>query len=161
MKARLLLVFMAVLCAGCGYSAQPLTKRGIKSVHVPVFDNRTFRRRLEFVLTDAVKNEILYKTDLKILPRSKADSVLTGEIVDFRERVLTEDRDDNPQEVRVFVYVNVRWTDLRTGRTLMSRERVTAPTEFLAARGETVATATAESFRDLAELIVNLMEEDW
>jgi len=156
-----LVVVLFVLLTGCGYSAKPLLKSGVRTVYVPVFDNKTFRREIEFQLTEAVKNEILYKTDLKIVPKEKADSILEGEIVDFRERVLTEDSHDNAEEVRVFVYVNVRWRDLRTGRTLMSQERITAPTEFYIPKGETVRTATAESFRDLAELIVNLMEEEW
>ena len=154
-------LLLIVVLSGCGYSTRSLHQTGVRSVYVPIFDNHTFRRELEFFLTEAVKNEILYKTNYKIAPKGRADTILNGEIVEFRERVLTEDTDDNVTETRVFVYVNVRWVDRRTGRVLMKRERLVRPTEFVVAKGERLGTATAESFGDLAELIVQAMEDDW
>ncbi|NOZ23678.1 MAG: hypothetical protein GXP25_21595 [Planctomycetes bacterium] len=154
-------VLLVCLLAGCGYSSRSVLKSGVGSVYVPIFDNKTFRRELEFSLTEAVKNEILYKTQLKIAPKKKADSILTGEIVEYKERVLTEDTNDDVMETRVFIYINVRWIDQRTGRVIMKRDRLVRPTEFVVAKGETLATANAESFDDLAELIVQAMEADW
>lgn len=155
------LCFCLALLTGCGYSANSIIKSGVSSVYVPVFENHTFRRELEFQLTEYVKNEILYKTRLKIVPKAQAESILKGEIVDFRERVLTEDSQDNPREERIFAYVNVQWIDLRTGREIMKRDRLVRPTEFVIEKGETLQTATAESFKYLAEIIVQAMESDW
>ncbi|MEW6357427.1 MAG: LPS assembly lipoprotein LptE [Planctomycetota bacterium] len=154
-------VMMLCLLMGCGYSSRPVLKSGVDSVYVPVFDNQTFRRELEFPLTEAVKNEILYKTQLKIVPKNKADSILKGDIVEYQERVLTEDTNDNVTETRVFIYINVQWIDQRTGRVIMKRDRLVRPTEFVTAKGETLATANAEAFDDLAELVVQAMEADW
>ena len=154
-------VLLVCLLMGCGYSSRSVLKSGVDSVYVPIFDNHTFRRELEFVITEAVKNEILYKTQLRIVPKKKADSILQGEIVEYKERVLTEDTEDNVTETRVFIYVNVRWIDQRTGRVIMKRDRMVRPTEFVIAKGETLATANAESFDDLAELVVQAMEADW
>jgi len=89
MNIRQLALSVAVaLIAGCGYSTAPVLKENVSSVYIPIFDNRTFRRGLEYELTEAIRDQILYKTDLKIADKDRADSILTGEILDFRESVL-------------------------------------------------------------------------
>jgi len=128
---------------------------------VPIFDNQTFRRGLEDELTEAIRNQILFKTQLRIADRERADSILTGEIIDFRESVLLENVADEPIETNVIVYVKFQWKDLRTGRVLVSEDRLSASTRLVIPSGETVASATAESFDDLAEKIIERMEEDW
>lgn len=144
-----------------GYTSKALGPQNVRSVHVPVFDNRTFRRGLEFQLTAAIKNELLHKSDLRIADREVADTELTGEIVDVREHVLLEDLNDDVVETSITVTVDVVWRDLRSGRAILDRRGVSDTAELIALRGENVGTATEEAFRDLAERIVELLEEDW
>ena len=42
------------LVMGCGYSSRPMTRGDVRTVYVPVFDNQTMRRGMEFDLTRAV-----------------------------------------------------------------------------------------------------------
>ena len=86
---------------------------------------------------------------------------LTGEIVDVRENVLLEDLNDDVVETSITVTVDVIWRDRRSGRVLLDRRGVSDTAELIALRGENVGTATEEAFRDLAERIVELLEEDW
>src|SRR5262245_45600048 len=74
MLSRLCLVGLAVVTAtlpACtsggnvsvlGYSTKPLHDTEIRTVRVPIFENRTFRRGLEFDLTKEVIRQIEQKT---------------------------------------------------------------------------------------------------
>ena len=162
MIQRASLVMVLLLAAGCGYTAGPLTPKGIRTVYVPIFGNETFQRGLEVELTEAVKREVLIRTNLRLADSAEtSDSVLEGSIVDFKERVLARDAADVLLTKRVTVVVNFEWRDSRTNRTLASARGLTRPADMLRVREETVATATQESLRDLAELIVRAMERSW
>ena len=147
--------------AGCGYTTKPLTPDNVRTIYVPIFDNRTFRRGLEFQLTQAVKTEILYKSDLRIASRASADTELIGEIVEVRENVLMEDLHDDIVETGVTITVDIVWRDRRTNRILLEHKDISDTAEFIVTRGESIGTATEEAFRDLAERIVSLLQEDW
>ena len=154
-----LLILSAVV--GCGYTSRPLIPSNVRTVHLPIFDNRTFRRGLEFQLTQAVKSELLYKSDLRIADLATADTILIGEIVDVRESVLLEDLNDDIVETGVTITVDLVWKDRRTGRIIAERKGISDTAEFIVTRGESIGTATEEAFRDLAERIVSSLQEDW
>jgi len=160
------LCFLSVLSlavvAGCAhYSARSLLPENVRTIYVPIFDNRTFRRGIEVELTEALKREILAKTQLRIVAKDAADTILFGEIVDFRESVLIENVADEAVESNAIVYVDFMWKDQRTGQILAEARGVSESARFVLARGETVARAKADSFEDLAERIVNMMEKEW
>lgn len=136
-------------------------QQNVHTIYVPIFDNKTFRRGLEFDLTNAIKNEILFKTRLKIVDKGHADSALYGEIADVQESVLIEDPEANITESSVTLIVNFSWVDLRTGRTLVERKNIQQRAEFIPRRKEDEGTAEREAFVDMAERIINLMEERW
>ncbi|MFQ5957453.1 MAG: LptE family protein [Candidatus Brocadiales bacterium] len=154
----LILVFFL---AGCGYTSRSLLEQNVHSVYVPIFDNATFRRGLEFELTKAIKEEILFKTRLKIEDKERADTILEGIITDINEHVLIENPDADVVESSVTVFVRFSWVDQRTGRALIEGEDVSAAAEFIARRNEDVKAGEVEAFVDVAEKIINLMEEKW
>ncbi len=152
---------ISFLLAACGYTSRSLMRQNVNTVYIPIFDNQTYRRGLEFDLTNAIKNEILFRTRLKVVDKDHADSVLNGMIVDVRESILLEDPSANIVESAMIFIVNFSWVDLRTGRTIVKKENVTQRAEFIPRRREDKTTAANEAFVDLAERIVNLMEEAW
>ncbi len=149
------------LLAGCGYSAKPMTPPNVRTVYVPIFDNRTFRRGLEFELTKAVKDQLLFRSDLRLARKEYADTELLGEIVDVDENVLTEDLRDDIVETGVTVTVHIIWKDLRTNRILLERKNLSETARFIVTRGENKGAATKEAFHDLAERIVELLVDPW
>lgn len=153
---------LALVLAGCGYTAGSLVSREYRTVYVPIWKNYTFRRELEFRLTELVQKEIERRTHLKLTTEERADTKLSGEIVDFQQRVLTEDLRDRPVETQVRVVVNFRWEDLRTGQTILQEVGLAQTGEAISGRGETPEGAAAtEAFEDLAEQIVEKMESSW
>lgn len=152
-----------LLCVivGCGYSARSIVKQNVSTIYIPIFDNLSFRRGLEFGFTKAMKDEIMFKTQLKIVEREDADSLLTGKITNFTEQTMIVDANDRIVESRIFIAVDFVWRDLRTGRILAEEENVVMPTEFIVEHGETIETAKNEAYVDIAERIVDLMGEKW
>ena len=163
MNGRLLvgcLIVLAVL-PGCGYQAGSLITPDVQSVHVQVFDNRDFRHEIEVPLTEAVKNEITRRTHLKIRGPDTADTVLRGTIKKVSASVTAYDTDDEVFSQSVTVRVEFEWRRRDNDQLLASASDLGSSAQLLALRGETQGTATSETFRDLAELIVERMEEDF
>ena len=155
--ARLAALAAFVLLANCGYSAGPLTPRERRAVHLPLFENRTWYRDLEIELTRQVQKELASRPGISIATPERADIVLAGTIVDFEQRVLSEDSEDRVRESSAVARVRIEVLDARTGalqRWFEVRDRA----EFLPARGESLGSATSESFFDIARKIVDGLE---
>ncbi len=149
------------LLAGCGYTSRSLLNQNVRSVYIKVFDNETFRRDLEFDLTKAIKEEILFRTKLKIVDKKHADTILFGVINAISESVLIESPDAEVIESSVSVSVNFSWVDQRTGRALIDSAGVSASATFIASRNEDVRTGEIQAFVDVSRKIINLMERTW
>jgi len=158
-------------CAGMSgvYSMGNTFERDIKTVAVPIFENETNRRGLEFQLTEAVQKEITKRTPYRLAKGLDADTRLTGRIVGFRKDVLGETRYDDPRELQLSLMVKVTWEDLRTNRVLLDKEiplnpdaiPMTAQAEFSPEVGGSLATGLDDAFKSMARKIVNLMEVPW
>ena len=155
------IVVIFALISGCGYSNKSLISRKINSIYIPIFENETFRKGLEFDLTNAVKDEIMSNTKLRIAKKDSADTILTGKIHKVTESMLSSNVEDNIVEGRVTIYVDVKLVDRRTGRTLIEEKNVKQSAEYIVKRGENIKTASRESLTLLAETIVGHLEEKW
>ncbi|NIA21128.1 MAG: hypothetical protein GWP05_03955 [Anaerolineaceae bacterium] len=155
------LLATAVLLAGCfGYTTEPLHRTSVRTVAVPIFQSDEFRRGLEMEFTKELIRMIELRTPYKVTSEERADTVITGKIVDLREGVLTEDDRDNASVIQTSLYVDYRWKDLRTGRILRSgRPHQAYP--YAPVEGQTLRSSTTFAIRKLAEKIVEDMEEDW
>ena len=155
------LLFVLTMVCGCGYSTKSLIIRDVETIYVPIFENNTFRRDLEFDLTKAVKDEVLSKTSLRIVKKDDADTVLYGTVNSLNEAILTQNTGDNIVENQIALFVDFKLIDMRTGKTLVERKDISQLAEYVIARGETLDSAYEEGITDMAETIVNLIEEKW
>jgi hypothetical protein len=149
--------------AGCpGYTMDPLHRADVKTVAVPVFHSREFRRQLEFALTKELVKAIELKTSYKVVQdRANADTEILGEIIDLQAPVLTEELDtESRQEVQVTLKVKFEWKDLRSGEVLASMSLSDSGTYAMAV-GQTLDSATTQAVRRVARRIVEAMEEPW
>ena len=151
-------VLALVALAGCGYRVGSLIPPDVKSVHIKMFDNLDFRHEIEIPLTQAVKDEVARRTPLKLKPAELADSVLSGKIIEVRASGTVYDTSDLIYTQQVTVKVAYEWRRRRDGRVLSSGS-LSSSAQLLAARGETQGVGTNEAFADLAELIVEHMQE--
>jgi outer membrane lipopolysaccharide assembly protein LptE/RlpB len=158
----LLLSGVTLALAGCGYSSKPPFNASVRTVAVPVFANKTFRREWEFRLTEAIDKNIEYRTPYKVVDRKDADSLLSGEITQIEEDVLTNRyQTDLPRESQLTVVVNFTWKDLRSGRIIVERKKFNRSATEIPQIGERVEDAEQLAIERIASAIVDQMQSDW
>lgn len=108
-----------------GYSTTPNYDCNIRTVYVPIFQNKTFRRGLEFDLTRAIVREIEAKTPYKVVSSCEgADTELSGTILSVTKAVVNINPSNEVREAETALNVEVVWRDLRTGQVLSKPTRV-------------------------------------
>jgi hypothetical protein len=147
--------------AGCGYSTRPLYNSAYHTVSVPIFGNKSFRREWEERLTEALKKNIEARTPYKIAPQDKADTILSGEIVDDTKTTLTRRLGTLlPRESQFTVAVNFTWKT-RTGTVLVDRKEFNRAATEIQQIGEREEDAEQWAIERLAAAIVDQMQTDW
>lgn len=154
---------------GCGYTLGTPTVQSVRTVHVPVFKSDSFRRNLDFLLTEAVQREIRTRTSYRLDEAETADTILNGRIVEIRKSPLSETRFDDPRELQLMVGAEVTWIDRRSGQILQQQTfaldsaltQHASAVSFAPEVGHSLATAQQEAATRLAARIVDLMELPW
>jgi len=146
-----------------GYSNQPLFPEDVGSVYVEMFDNRSFRRGVEYQLSNALAKRIEAETPYKIISsRDRADTIISGEIVEISESVLTSERETGralEKEVQLRAVVN--WKNLKTGEMLIDNRSVNASASYSQFQNQGFSYASTLAANNLAKEIVELMEKQW
>ena len=161
---RLMLLAIIMLIAGCtGYSNQSLYSQDIKSVYVEMFDNTTFRRDLEYDLTDAIAKRIEAETPYKIISnRSRADTIISGKITDLNASTITmEPETGRAIENQADVAAVFSWKNLQTGEFIVENTEVTATASYVEFQQQGFGNAAKVAVSRLAERIVELMQTEW
>lgn len=167
-----------------GYSTRPNYDLSIRTVYVPIFKNRTFRRGLEFDLTRAVVREIEAKTPYKVVSDCNlADTELTGTIINLTKNVINRNQLNEVREAETVLAVELVWRNLRTGEILSQPKMkevppaalgdlpgpppppppllVTSIGNFIPELGQSLTTAEQRNVDQLAVQIVSMMEKPW
>ncbi len=159
---RVSLLAGALLACGCGYSNDSLHPQTIRTVYVEMFQSREFRRGIEFELTEALRKEVNVSTPYTNAPPEKADTILSGEVLEWRESSLGWDPIAiRPRETAATLVVRYRWKDVRTGKLLRDRPRFVTTVTYVRPAGETVAQGRLDAVGKLARNIVSDMENSW
>ena len=108
---------------GYQLGADALYDTNIRSVYVPVFNDRAFQttphRGIEVEITRAVVREIGAKTRFKVVSDpAEADTELLGNVVSINKMVLNRNQQNLIREADFILTVDVLWRDLRDGRIL-------------------------------------------
>ncbi|MFQ5828181.1 MAG: LPS assembly lipoprotein LptE [Candidatus Methylomirabilia bacterium] len=154
------LALIVLLLGGCGYSLSGTLPGHIKSVGVPVFANRTQKPAVENFITRAVIDAFTTDSRLRVVRPESADSVLEGEIVDYRIEALAFDPRANVREYRVSVTLNVSFRDVKNNATLWREEGLRHSGDFRVSGqvAETISreeTALRQAAVDIGRTIVN------
>jgi hypothetical protein len=128
-----------------------------------MFDNQTFRRGVEYDLSDALSKRIEAETPYKVISSSdRADTLLSGKIVQITESVLSIERELGlALEKHVQIRAVVNWKNLKTGQLLIDNESITAEATYSEFQRQDFNYASALAANKLAQRIVELMEKKW
>ncbi len=103
-RAAVLLGLLALLLCSCGYRLQGRSDGlpgGVRSLHVELFRNATYEPFVENAVTNEMVQRFARHASLEIVERSaRAEAVLGGRIIEYSNRSLSYDRDDNIAEYR-------------------------------------------------------------
>ena len=156
------LMLLAILPAGCGYTMKSVYPAGIATIAVPIWKNNTFRRGLEFRLTEAIDKNIESRTPYRLAPMNQADTELTGTIETVSEGVLSNSFQTNlPQETQITLVVNFTWRNLRTGTVLSRRVNFAASSTEIPQIGQQLPDAQQMAVERMARAVVNEMRKSW
>ncbi|MHC4941909.1 MAG: LPS assembly lipoprotein LptE [Planctomycetota bacterium] len=142
-----------------GWSLEPYTIEGLNKVYVPYFKNDTFYRRIEHDLTRQVIARIQSRPDLFLTDENSAELVIKGRIIDYQQRVLSENRNDIVTSASATISVEIKVVRARDGKVLKS-EVLRDTAQFDQVLNETLETAQREAFFVLSQRIVDLLEEE-
>jgi len=167
LRVAALLSVLCLLSCGCveisGYSNESLFPQEVSSVCLEMFDNQSFRRGVEYELSDALAKRIEAETPYKVISsRDRADSVISGQIVSIDESVLSMERELGyalEKEVQLTAVVN--WKNLKTGKLLIDNQSVRAQATFSEFQMQDFSYASALAANKLAQKIVELMQKKW
>jgi hypothetical protein len=156
-------------CAQYRFGPSTLFRNNIRTVHIPVVRNDTYRHDLGVRLSEALTKAVERRTYYKVTGDPNADSVLRCRIVNESKRVLTETDTDDPRALDTFIAVRADWVS-RSGELLMQNAIATSEgltisfgkdARFVPEAGQSVDTANQVVVEALAERIVSQMENRW
>lgn len=160
--ARAAVVLAGLAMVGCGYSNESLYRDSVRTVYVDMFQSQSFRRGIEFQLTEAIRKQISRTTPYKNAERNRADTLLEGEVLEWDEAAIGRDFVSNrAREVAGTLLVRYRWQDRRTGRLLVERERAITTVQYVRPVGEEEFDGFQLAADQMARQIVESMETPW
>jgi hypothetical protein len=181
-SARLshLCVLSAVVClfaAGCGYTTRPGLAAHLKTIYVKPFINKIdvtqlstgderfpiYRHQMEVDLTKAVLSRFQFTGLLRPAGVDRADCRLEGELVEFRRDPLRYDANQQVEEWRLNVVVNLQFIDQKNDIVMWEEQQFTGDTTYFAvgANVESESSGLDRAITDLAKRIVERSVENW
>jgi hypothetical protein len=150
--------------SGCGYSIRPPSYPDIRTVYVPVFRSLSFRRDVNYMLTELVQKEIEKRTTYKVVGSPEgADTILEGTINFAEKNLIVENPFNLARELNAWVQATVRWIH----NPPLEQEVNAAPVivgetvNFIPEVGETAYNAFYRTCQVLATQIVDMMDTPW
>lgn len=160
MKNIVLTLLLVAFLASCGpYSFSGASTGGIETVYIPVFDNETIEYGLGEELTTKVTSAIVADNTLKVVDRDDADAFISGKVISYKKSSETYNIEDQVQEYRVDVAVNVSL--VRPNGDVVWEEPQISSFGVYQADTETEDEGKTEALEKLAEIIVNRTVRNW
>lgn len=163
--AALALATLAAGLGGCGYSLRTSLPPGIRTIHVPVLENRTQEPGIEDFITQALTQAVVTGGRLRIAANAReADASLEGAIVEYRLSSLAFDGAANVTQYRLVIGLSLTFRDLRQNRVIWKQDRLEERADFAVAGRvtQTLAreeTAVRQAAVDVARAIVSFAFE--
>ncbi len=163
----------AILSAasGCAYSTRNGLPPHIKTVAVPMFENRTHLRSfalgIEREVTAAVRDAFLSGGGLRLAGREDADAILEGKVLGILRTVAREDKYGTPIHARLLIEASISLYDVREGRYVFRDvkvdNRMFRPESgaYNLRFGESEDMARREAAREIGMVIADRVLEEW
>jgi hypothetical protein len=162
-KNRILisLILLFSLFTACGiYSFSGSTLGGIKTIAVPLFDNRTAEFGIREALTEKITERFVQDNTLKVVNEKTADSILRGVVTRYSRESYTFDEQENIKEYIVRIWVKVTFEEKKS-KKIIWEENDLLGWGIYSALDETEDQGRERAIEKLAEDIVNKTVKGW
>jgi len=168
----LLLISPAVF-SSCGYTTRSALPAHLKKVHVENFPNKinfttkqtrnVYLPLLEVKVRNAVVDRFLFDGNLLIGGPDASDLILQGELVAYQRTGLRFTDDDDIEEYRVEIFMNLSLIDTSTGEQIWEEKNFAGNATYFVtgAQATSESAAADEAAVDLARRIVERTVENW
>jgi len=143
------LVLVLLLLGGCAYSFNPSSIPGhLKTVEIPVLDNRTLEVELAEEITSALIDRFVLDNTLRVV-QGDADAILEGTITSYENRVFGFNAEEQADEYLVIIVVSMTFRDRVKNKDVWEEGKMRGRASyFLGGPGNSVSTQGQA--RDLA-----------
>ena len=166
-----------VAAAGCGYTTSSLLPPELDSIHVdnfinkidptsPVSDKKAtyfYSPGMETEITRKVIDEFIFDRHLDVKSKKEAVLLLKGELVEMDRYPLSYNKNDDVEEYRVEVIVDIELYDNRSGKVLWKENNFMGRSDYdvVGPNRKTEVEAISSAIKDLAQRIVERTVEAW
>ena len=155
------------LASGCAYTAgSSLLPTHLRTVAIPTFENGTTEYLLEKEITQAVIDKFIADNHLRVVDEKRANSVLRGRIVSYKNAVFGFTGTNQAQEYRVTITVDVTFKDLVKNREVWKDPEITKYANYYvqAVPGDSAQTeiqGRQQAVAKIADEILSRTVEGW
>ncbi|MCM8780333.1 MAG: LPS assembly lipoprotein LptE [Candidatus Omnitrophica bacterium] len=173
----IVILIVSFTLMGCGYTTRSIVGNKFRTIYIAPFANKIditrevdaaskykiYKPMLEADITKAIANKFLFDGNLKPTEENMADLVLRGELIEFRRDPLRYTEDDDVEEYRINLVVNLVLWDRHQDKLVWEERRFVGDTTYFvtgtAAKSEDIAIR--EALDDLARRVVERTVETW
>lgn len=160
--SRFCCLLAPTVALACGpYSFSGAASTHIKTIAVPVFEDRTAEFGVKDRLSNAIIEEFTRDNTLKIADRRVADSVLLGTLLGVQETAGVYNQQESVQEVRVTVTVQLKYEDVKKRKTVWEAQMSQFGTYSPRSASSSRQAAIEEAIRKIANEVRNKTVSDW
>jgi len=152
------LVALMLLLFGCGYHFSgegPGPRPGLRSIAIPVFENSTSQAGLESRFATELRKDFILRSRLQVVPVDQAEGIMRGRITRIYTSQVGHRSSEQTIETRIYLTVDVRFEDTRTGEILWQDPAYTYFTVYFHDREDPIVTF--ENRRRALEFLVQEM----
>lgn len=152
---------MAIVAVSCGvYTFSPSALGAMKSLAIPLFDNKTTESGLRESLTDRLSQAFVDDNTLRVVPEASADGVLRGAVVSYRREAYTYSEAEVVSEYIVHVGVDVEFVEKKSGKVIWEEKGMSNWGTYDSAT-ETEDDGKERAIGKLVEDILNKTVKGW
>jgi len=104
-----MLILLVVSIVGCTYSFKGFTTSGIKSIAIPLFENKTIKPGIEEVTTQKIEDAFIKDNRLKVVAEKDAGSILLGKITSYDRVPFSYDENENVKDYKIEISLSLTY----------------------------------------------------
>jgi hypothetical protein len=163
--------------SACGYTTHSMIKDKFRTIHIKPFVNgiditkeadaatryKVYKPMLETDITRSVTNKFLFDGNVRLVSEELADLILKGELVEFRRDPLRYTDNDEVEEYRVNLIVDLILWDRKENRLLWEEKNFTGDATYFVSgpQAKSEDAAINDAISDLSRRIVERVVEQW